>query len=360
MINTHELEPKVLSLGMRSEMETIKEYNSHEYIPERGLSTMVAYRTPNGPDAKALKTRIVTLQGCKLQDSSTPKAIFDDRTKIIRVIFDKSKIIPLSDKGYIAFEVSGNYGFRQLLKFPWTIDKMPLEVKNEWINIQKESEEPITWNTGDVLVAKISMILPDEIKNNHIWYHVINPTIEFVGQGSNLYKIPTDTELLYEKTYDIMYNCCETIDQLEEKSIKVKFKDAGPDEQPQEMRISFVPAVRQITAVLENCTESYTLGSSDTALARLSLLNKCKDIYATACVKINISSEIDTNDENRLITCDEEIVEVKTNQTKEVFIRINSQRLKQLPDNDVKISITAEGSDKYTKSEFSDSFKLKV
>lgn len=355
MVNRHtyEAELRVLSMGMHSELETIIEYYSFEYI-------LGAHRTRYGRDARSLKTRIIKLQDCDVPNDSRPKAIYDDRTKIIRVEFDKSKIIPLSDSGYIVFEVSGNYEFIELIKLPWIIEKTPLKVKNEWIKINKNQEEPVTWITGNVSVAKISFILPDDINDNKIWYQILNPTIEFVGQGSNSYKIKSDSELSYEKEYDVQYNCIEALDSPEERSIKIKFKDASQDDEPQVLSVKFIPAIRLITASLKNCKDEYTLGSSDTALAKLTLSSECQDVHANTIVKIGITSMIGDINYDNLITIDELTPMVKVNQTKPLIIRINSEKLKQLPDNDVAVTIAVESQDTYTEANFTESFNLKV
>ena len=352
MSNKQDLSIRALSLGMRSELETIKEYNSHEYIPNRGLSTIGAYLRKNGNDAKSLNAKIIKLQGCKLENDSGPKVVFNDKTRIISVLFDKSKIRPISDNGYIIIEVSGNYGFKELLKFPWYIKKILLEPKNDWITIEKE-DEPITWITGYVTIAKISFHIPDEIKNNEIWYQINNPSIEFVGKGANLYSVQATSELSFNEQYYIQYNCRETLNVPIERKIDIKLEGTKREDSPQNICIKFTPAIRQITAHLENSTELYTLGSTETTLAQLSLVNKCEDINAIGCVKIDIESYIGPKKEDGLIICDELTVEVKANQLKTVMININPKKLKQLPKNDVDVTITVEGKDVYTDVNFS-------
>lgn len=359
MHSTKEVTNITLYKNGSPKLEIIKEFPILELIANGNrVETFRAYTNPNGVDISSLKASVINKEGCNIiPDAPIISFKYDVTNKVAILRLDKSKISPLKNKGYIQIKVSGNYKFCQLVMVSWNIHKEVPQISNDWIMIDK-GKEPIVWRTGKVVVSKVSLLLPSEIKENSIWYQMPSSlSIAFSGDDSEKFSIePKSSGLSFNEKYNVYYNCQGTIGTQITKDINLILCANNNEEKGQKkMSVKFCPAKCFVQPELTFCTSDYELGSQNTLLAILKLCNKCENKAAIAKVKVDIKCN------DKIVECDKSEIEVMTTSPKTVNIKMIRENLIKLPIQDVIVEVDVTSCNEYTEvHDFSGTFKLTI
>lgn len=352
----------------QSSWTTLLTIPKNKLIADASFFTLRPYSNPNGKDADSLDVDIKEYKGCSSIGKKAFKIDYNyDKCEAI-LSFDKSKIIPTECSGFIIIKVSGNYNFHEMIKIPWSVDKLDLFLsENDIIS----PENIITWENGkeiDVLSFRVNC--PEDVKGNgNIWYRSTKcPKIglePMQGVVSTKDFIISDETVDFDKEYKIKYKCIGEIDKTKDFQFELKIKIGSKVLKIHPLSLKFKPKCE--VYILEiNPLNEYTLNNGDTTLFEVTLKNNVNIGGATA----NLKAEISCATHKELFKLDKYSVNIKPQEESVIKLILNGNKLPQMPDNNIDIVFKLTATNEYTtfkdysnnreNSEYKETITLKI
>lgn len=315
--------------------------------------TLRAYTNPDGKDVNSLVINVKTYDGCSFVGKEAFRIDYNHNQCKAILSFDKSKIFPTKSSGSIVVEVLGNYNFHEMVKIPWSVDKLDISLSENDIEIQDIAPRNIIeWENGseiELLLFKVNC--PSDIKENgDIWYRSTECPKIYLDVDTNMGVSATnfiisDDFIDFDEEYKIKYRCIGEINETKNFRFKLKLKTGSKVlKTSDQFCLEFKPKC-EVYILDTNVSNGYVLGNDNSTLFKVTLKNEANIGGATA----KLDAKLDCITHQELFRLDKSVVEIDPQCTAEIKLGLNGEQLTQMPDANIDGEFKLIVANEYTK-----------